>query len=173
MIISLALSVGVLGGLCTWLFLSTQAFLIWAAFIAWACFFHSGGDAAAFRTTIVSNVFGVAVAWATGLVLASLAPGPAVGAVIVGLSIALYILAAYIPAFSSIPAVTYGYAATFAFLTQNADAFTPAAMLSLSGRNALLLVPFSMILGACFAYASALCAARIQQVLAQPERRPV
>ncbi|MFS8038880.1 DUF1097 domain-containing protein [Xanthobacter sp. AM11] len=172
MIISLALSVGVLGGLCTWLFLSTQAFLIWAAFIAWACFFHSGGDAAAFRTTVVSNVFGVVVAWATGLVLATLAPGPAMGAVIVAISIALYILAAHIPAFSSIPAVTYGYAATFAFLTQNADAFTPAAMLSASGRNALLLVPFSMIIGAGFAFASAACAARIHQALLQPERNP-
>jgi hypothetical protein len=163
MIIPLAISVGLLGGVCTWLFLATNTFLIWAAFAAWACFYHSGGDAAAFRTTIVSNVFGVFIAWAAGLVLATVAPGPALGATIVAGSIAIYILAAYIPAFSSIPAVTYGYACTFSFLTQNADAFTPAVMLSASGRNALLIVPFSMIIGACFAYASALLAAKIHQ----------
>ena len=73
-------------------------------------------------------------------------------------------MAAHGPAFSSIPAVTYGYACTFAFLTQNADAFTPAAMLSASGRNALLIVPFSMVIGACFAYASAVFAAKLHQL---------
>lgn len=161
MIIPLAISVGLLGGVCTWLFLATNAFLIWAAFVAWACFYHSGGDAAAFRTTVVSNLFGVLVAWATGLALATIAPGAVLGATIVAASITIYILAAYIPAFSSIPAVTYGYACTFSFLTQNADAFVPAAMLSNSGRNALLIVPFSMVIGACFAFASAKLADRI------------
>ncbi|MFD1703395.1 DUF1097 domain-containing protein [Methylopila henanensis] len=161
MIIPLAISVGLLGGICTWAFLATNAFLIWAAFAAWACFYHCGGDAAAFRTTVVSNAFGVLVAWSAGLALALVAPGPALGAVIVAISIVAYILAAHIPAFSSIPAVTYGYACTFSFLTQNADAFTPAAMLSASGRNALLIVPFSMIIGACFAFASAKLAAWI------------
>lgn len=168
MIIPLAISVGLLGGVCTWLFLATNAFLIWAAFVAWACFYHCGGDAAAFRTTIVSNLFGVLVAWATGLALATVAPGPVLGATIVAASIALYILAAHIPAFSSIPAVTYGYACTFSFLTQNADAFTPAALLSASGRNALLIVPFSMIIGACFAFASAKFAARVHGFAPKP-----
>ncbi len=168
MIIPLAISVGVLGGVCTWLVLSTNAFLIWAAFVAWACFYHSGGDAAAFRTTIVSNLFGVVVAWATGLALASLAPSPFWGAVIVAASIAIYILAAFIPAFASIPAVTLGYASTFAFLTQNPDAFRPAVMLSASLRNALFLVPLSMIIGACFAFASAVGARKINAMTSRP-----
>lgn len=168
MIIPLAISVGLLGGVCTWLFLATNTFLIWAAFVAWACFYHCGGDTAAFRTTVVSNVFGVLVAWATGLALATIAPGPVLGATIVAASITLYILAAYIPAFSSIPAVTYGYACTFSFLTQNPDALTPAAMLSASGQNALLIVPFSMIIGACFAFASAKLAARIHGLTPKP-----
>ena len=172
MIIPLAISVGLLGGVCTWLFLATNAFLIWAAFAAWACFYHSGGDAAAFRTTIVSNLFGVVVAWTAGLALSMIAPGPALGATIVAASIAIYILAAYIPAFSSVPAVTYGYACTFSFLTQNADAFTPAVMLSASGRNALLIVPFSMIIGACFAFASAKLAVWIHSLAPKPSVSP-
>ncbi|MFC7052595.1 DUF1097 domain-containing protein [Hansschlegelia quercus] len=164
MIIPLAISVGLLGGVCTWLFLATNAFLIWAAFAAWACFYHCGGDPAAFRTTVVANLFGVVVAWSAGLALATIAPGPVLGATIVAASIAIYILAAYIPAFSSIPAVTYGYACTFSFLTQNADAFTPTIMLSASSRNALLIVPFSMIIGACFGFVSAKLAGWIHGV---------
>ncbi|MCX5495624.1 DUF1097 domain-containing protein [Kaistia dalseonensis] len=165
MIIPLAISVALLGGVATWLFMATNAFLIWAAFVAWACFYHSGGDATAFRTTIISNVFGVVVAWAAGLALVSFPGGPVWGATIVALSIFIYILAAHIRLFASIPAVTYGYACTFAFLTQNADAFTPEVMLSATGRNALILIPFSMIIGACFAYASALFAAQIDKLV--------
>lgn len=168
MIIPLAISVGLLGGICTWLFLATNAFLIWAAFAAWACFYHCGGDAAALRTTVVSNAFGVLVAWAAGLALAIVAPVPVLGAAIVAASIVIYILSAHIPAFSSIPAVTYGYACTFSFLTQNSDAFTPAVMLSASGRNALLIVPFSMVIGACFGFASAKIAAWIHGVMPKP-----
>ncbi|WP_042693789.1 DUF1097 domain-containing protein [Azospirillum sp. B506] len=165
MIISLAISVALLGGVATWLFMVSDAFLIWAAFVAWACFYHSGGDAAAFRTTVVSNLFGVAVAWTAGLVIAGVPGGAVWGASVVAVSIAVYILAAHIKAFSSIPAVTYGYACTFAYLTQNADAFTPGVMLSFSGRNALLLIPVSMIVGALFAYASAVLAAQISRIL--------
>jgi hypothetical protein len=38
-LVALALSVGVLGGIAAWLFLTVGAILIWAAFVAWACFF--------------------------------------------------------------------------------------------------------------------------------------
>jgi len=58
-LLSLALSVAVLGGIATWLFLSVGGILIWAAFTAWACFFHSGGNSAALWSTIVSNAFGL------------------------------------------------------------------------------------------------------------------
>jgi hypothetical protein len=165
MIIPLAISVSVLGGICTWLALATGTFLIWGAFVAWACFYHCGGDGLAFRTTIVSNLFGVVVAWTAGLALASLQPAAPLAAVIVAVSIAVYILAAFLPPFASIPSVTYGYACTFAFLTQNPDAFTRDVMLSLGARNALLLVPLSMIIGACFAYASALLAGRLGRAI--------
>lgn len=35
---SLAISVALLGGVCTWFTLSVGVLLIWAAFAAWACF---------------------------------------------------------------------------------------------------------------------------------------
>jgi hypothetical protein len=161
MINSIAISVAIIGGLVTWASLATGAFLIWAAFVACACFFNVGGDAAAFKTTIISNLFGVFVAWLTGLVVAEVSGGPALSALIVAISIVAYILAAHIKLLSAIPAVTYGYACAFAYLTQNANAFTPDVMLSASLGNALVVVPFSMIIGACFAYASALLAAQL------------
>jgi hypothetical protein len=164
MINSIAISVALLGGIVTWASLATGAFLIWAAFVSIACFYQSGGDISAFRTTIVSNALGAAVAWATGLVIAEISGGPAWGAMIVAISIVMYILAAHIKVFSAIPAVTYGYACTFAYLTQNADAFTPSVMLSASTQNALFLIPFSMIIGACTAYASALLAAKLNNL---------
>jgi hypothetical protein len=171
MINSLAISVAILGGLTTWASLATGAFLIWAAFVACACFYQSGGDLTAFKTTIISNIFGVVVAWATALVVAEFSGGPAWAAAIVAISIAIYIMAAHIKVFSAIPAVTYGYACTFAYLTQDADAFTPSVMLSVSAKNALFLIPLSMIIGACFAYASALLAAQFRNVFAPQMER--
>ena len=57
-IVATAVSVGVLGGVATWLFLSVGSILIWAAFAAWACYFHSGGDQAALKSTIICNILG-------------------------------------------------------------------------------------------------------------------
>ena len=168
MIKYIAISVAIIGGLVTWASLATGLFLIWAAFVACACFFNVGGDAAAFKTTIISNLFGVFVAWLTGLVVVIVSGGPALSALIVAISIVAYILAAYIKPFSAIPAVTYGYACAFAYLTQNQSAFTPDSMLSASLGNALVIVPFSMIIGACFAYASALLAAQLNDWFESP-----
>lgn len=159
-ITALAISVSICGVIATWLFLSVGSILIWAAFVAWACFYHSGGDEAAFRSTTTSNVFGVVVASTTALVIASVPGGQVLGptiwpALVVGVSIFIYILAANIPLFASIPGTTYGYASTFAFLLQTPDKFTPQAIGSLSFNSSYIVVSVSMIIGAMFAYASA------------------
>jgi hypothetical protein len=62
-VLATALSVGVLGAVCTWFFLTVGTILVWAAFVAWACFFHSDGDYAALKSTIVSNAFGSFMGW--------------------------------------------------------------------------------------------------------------
>mgnify|MGYP001566206216 FL=1 len=66
---ALSLSIGVLGGLAAWAFLSLGGILIWAAFLGWACFFHTGGDNNALRNTIVGNVFGSVSAWIAAVVI--------------------------------------------------------------------------------------------------------
>lgn len=166
-----ALSVAILGGIATWLFLSVGTILIWAAFVAWACFFHSGADVAALRSTITSNVFGVFVGATTGLAIVGWGvpvalSGPIWVAMLVFFSVIIYILASRIRWFESVPGTTYGYACAFAFLTQNQGYFTVQSLTSISLENAYLVVPLSMIIGAVFGYGSSRLAATIQNSFA-------
>lgn len=159
-ITSLAISVSVCGFAAVWLYLTMGSILIWAGFVAWACFFTLGGDANAFRTTIICNTFGVFVASTAAVIIVLVPLGDVLGgavwpALIVGLTIAAYILAANIPVFASIPGTTFGYASTFAYLLQTPDRFTADALLSPTLLSSYFVLPLSMALGACFAFASA------------------
>jgi hypothetical protein len=162
LLIALSISISLLGGIATWAFLSAWSgpVLIWAAFVAWGCFYHSGGDDAALKNTIVGNIFGVVCAWTAAVVillipLATALTLPVWAGIVVGLTVLVVVLAAHIPAFSVIPASVYGYASTFAFLLQTPQALTVESLTALNFGNALLIVPASMILGALFGYASA------------------
>ena len=59
-LVALAVSIGLLGGVATILYLKV-GLLIWAGFLAWACFFHSGGNNAALQSTIICNIFGLSL----------------------------------------------------------------------------------------------------------------
>ncbi len=62
---ALALSIGLLGGVATYLYLSDPLVLglqIWAAFIAWASFYHCGGKIQGFISSILANLWGVVMA---------------------------------------------------------------------------------------------------------------
>ena len=125
-IVATAVSVGVLGGIATWLFLSIGSILIWAAFAAWACYFHSGGDQAALKSTIICNILGVVAAWVAALVilaipLAEVLTLPVWAGIVVIITVAIYILLAQVEVFASVPGTTYGYACTFAYLLQTPD----------------------------------------------------
>ena len=156
---ALFVSVGVLAGVATWLFLFVGPILIWAAFVAWACFFHSGGNEDALKSTVYSNLFGVLAAWIAAIIILAI---PAAGSItlpvwagiVVAVTVGGYILAAHVKALSSIPGTTYGYGCTFAFLLQTPDKLSLDNLLSLSLDNALFVVWVSMIIGAGFAYAS-------------------
>lgn len=157
---SLAISVSICGFFAVWFYLSVGNLLVWAGFVAWACFFALGGNAAAFRTTVICNAFGVFVASTAAVIIVTVPMGDVLGAevwpaLMVALTIAAYILASRIPAFSNIPATTFGYAATFAYLLQTPDRFSAQALLSPTFMSAYLVLPVSMFIGACFAFASA------------------
>ena len=157
-LVALSVSIGLLGGIATILYLKV-GLLIWAGFIAWACFFHSGGDGNALRNTIVGNAFGAFCAWLAALIilhfpLADSLTLPVWAGIVVGLTVMAMCLAAHIKAFSVIPASVYGYAATFAYLLQTADTMTKDKLMSASMANALLAVIISMAIGALFGLAS-------------------
>ncbi|WP_167434434.1 DUF1097 domain-containing protein [Mesorhizobium helmanticense] len=161
-----ALSVGILGAICTWTFLSIGTVLVWAAFVAWACFFQSGGDDAALKNTIVSNIFGCFMGWLGAVMILGLPIGDLVGpqiwsATVVFITVVIYILASQIPALASVPGTTFGYACTFAFLLQTPDRLALPKLLSASFDNSLVVVPVSMVAGALFGFVSAKLAAAL------------
>ena len=104
----LALSIGVLGGVATWLSFGPLAGLvtIWAIFIGWAQYFHNG----------------------------DLLTAP----VWVAVTVFILVMGASIPAFSVIPSAVYGYAATAAYAihvggsTSAMDMTNPVLVVSLS-----------------------------------------
>ena len=156
-LVALSVSIGVLGGIATILYLK-MGLLIWAGFIAWACFFHSGGDSNAFKNTVVCNLFGAVCAWVAALLI--LSPmgglsGEVWAAIVVAITVLVLCLAAHVKALSSIPASVYGYASVFAYLLGNASAnLTKENLMSFGKANALVLVFISMLVGAIFGLVS-------------------
>ena len=155
-LVALSVSIGVLGGIATILYLNV-GLLIWAGFLAWACYFHAGGNDTALKNTIVCNIFGSFCAWVAALIIVSVSvtlPNAVWPGIVVGVTVLAMCLAAHIPALSAIPASVYGYAATFAYLLQTQGALTRENLLSASMANALVIVAVSMALGAIFGMVS-------------------
>ena len=163
---ALSLSIGVLGGIATWAFLSLGGIVIWAAFIGWACFFHTGGDNKALQTTIVGNIFGSIVAWIAAVIilavpLADTLSLPLWAGIVVGVTVWVLCYGANFKPISSIPANVYGYAATFAYLLQTAEALGLQNLMSIGLGNAVITVSVSMAVGAVLGLASAKAAAAL------------
>jgi hypothetical protein len=156
---ALSLSIGILGGIATWLFLTVGGVLIWAAFIAWACFFHTGGDVNALRATIIGNLFGAVAATVAALAILMI-PGAATlglplwAGIVVAITAWAICIAANVKIFSVIPANVYGYAATFAFLLQTPEKLSVEALTSISMNNGLIVVGLSMVIGAVLGFIS-------------------
>ncbi len=155
---ALALSIGVLGGIATWLFLGPLggALAIWAAFIAWGCFFHCGGSESGLQSAILGNIAGAIIAgitlWvATQTGLADKIGLPIWAGICVGIGVAAIVLLANVEIFAAIPAQVYGFASVVALtlLTNAAGDLTSASM-----ANPVVVVILSMIVGAVFGWVS-------------------
>jgi hypothetical protein len=153
-LIALALSVGVLAVIDTWLFVVPLAAflpgLVWISFIAWGCHFHSGGGIKGTTTAIVGMSFGalvgmVAVILATD-VLGGL--GDFAAPVAVGLGAAVICLASALPLLSTVPASVYGFAAIAG----------PILLAGMAPTEAIIPTIVSVIIGAAFGYVSEMLA---------------
>lgn len=154
LITALAIVIGVLGAVATYLFLGPGAGLnlqIWAAFIAWASFFHCGGGEAGLKASVPANVWGSLLATAALIAVGKTGAGVPGIALIVGVTVAIMIFGANLPLLAAIPAAVYGYACTAAFglLVTGADATANTLQAS-----PFLNISASMVVGALFGYVS-------------------
>jgi hypothetical protein len=155
---ALAISVGVLGAIATWLFLGPLggALAIWAAFIAWGGYFHCGGKEHGLQSAILCNAAGAIIAGITLMVatkagLADKLGLPVWAGICVGIGVAAMVLLGNIPVFASIPAQVYGFASVVAYtLMKDAAGNLTAASL----ENPVVIVILSMMVGAVFGYVS-------------------
>jgi hypothetical protein len=159
LITALAVSIGLLGGVATWLFLGPIGGLglsIWAAFIAWASFYHCGGKEAGLQKTIVHNVFGAIIGWIALILITQIPLAASIGlplwaGVAVAITVFILVYAAKNPMLSDIPAAVFGFAsvAAYALAGGKLGTLTAAAF-----DNPLVNVVVSMVVGAVFGYVS-------------------
>ena len=157
LVTALAISIGGLGGLATWVCLGMVSGLqIWAIFIAWGCFYHCGGGEKGLRDTIVCNIAGAVIAWIALLIIVNTGgiggalPAGLWAGIVVGVTVAILVLLANMPALATIPAMVYGYASVAAFFLLSGTANVMAADFT----NPLIAVVVSMVIGAILGWVS-------------------
>ena len=157
---ALAISIGALAAVITFLFLGPMSGLglsVWASFIAWATFYHCGGKEAGLIKTITHNIFGSVLAWIALLAITQLPLAGSLGlplwaAICVGITVFILVMAASSPTLSDIPASVFGYAPVAAYALEHKDALGMVTSASLG--NPLLNIIVSMAIGAAFGYVS-------------------
>lgn len=154
LVTALALVIGALGALATWLFLDPLSGLglqIWAAFIAWGSFYHCGGGEGGLKNAIVGAIWGALMATVALLLIPIIGMGNVGVAIAVGLTVFAMIMGAHVPLLSVIPAAVYGYASTAAFALLKSGAAADSASIATSP---FLNIVASMAIGAVFGYVS-------------------
>ena len=147
---ALAVSVGVLAVVATWLFglhaLADGKLQVWQAFIAWGCYFHSGGKFAGGRATVLCMSFGALVGMVAVMLAGQLGGLGALAApVAVGLGAAIICLASAIPLLAVIPASVYGFASIAGLILLGAGVSPTAALIPTIA---------SVVIGAVFGFVS-------------------
>lgn len=151
-ITALAISIGLLGAVATYLFLTIGTLQIWIGFIGWASFYHCGGGSAGLTKSVAANLWGVVCAFVALLVITQVNPGlPGVlwPSIVVGVTAAILVLGAKIEAFSVIPATVYGYASTARY-----GLLSGASPTEINLANPLICVSLSLVIGGLFGIVS-------------------
>ncbi|HEX2449940.1 MAG TPA: DUF1097 domain-containing protein [Gemmatimonadales bacterium] len=145
MLLALALSIGVLIAIWTYIALGPAALPVWAGIVAWGCFFAAGGKTDGLLKTIASNLSGVFWAFVALTVANRVAPGNlAALSALVGVIAAAMVLQSRISLLAFIPGAFLG-AATAVSVVVGASGTYPKAIAAL-------------VAGAVFGYVSELLA---------------
>lgn len=149
LLFALTVSIGLLAVVATWLFLGPLAALgvqIWQAFVAWASFYNNGGKTEGATKTAVCMTFGAVVGMLSVMLAGQLGGLGALAApVAVGIGAAVIVLAAHLPALSTIPACVYGFACVAGLILLGKD-MTPTA--------AIVPTVVSILIGTAFGWLS-------------------
>ena len=151
-ITALAVSIGLLGAVATYLFLTVGVIQIWIGFIGWASFYHCGGGVDGLRKSVLANLWGVVMAYIALLLITQVntgLPGVLWPSIVVGVTAAILVLGAKIEAFSIIPATVYGYASTAGY-----GLLSGASLTTLTAANPLICVALSLVIGGMFGIVS-------------------
>lgn len=151
-ITALAISIGLLGAVATWLFLTVGTIQIWIGFIGWASFYHCGGGVEGLRKSVSANLWGVVMATIALLLITQVNPGwPGVlwPSLVVGVTAAILVLGAKFAPFSVIPATVYGYASTAGY-----GLLSGASLTTINLANPLICVAISLVVGGLFGIVS-------------------
>jgi hypothetical protein len=154
LVTALAVVIGALGALATWLFLDPLSALglqIWAAFIGWASFYHCGGGESGLKSAVLAGIWGAIMAAVAFALMPVVGMGTIGAALCVGVTVAIMILGAHTPLLSAIPAAVYGYASTAAFALLKSGAAVTSADIA---NSPLLNIAISLSIGAVFGYVS-------------------
>lgn len=151
MITALALAIGALAGVATYLCLGTGFGLqVWALFVGWGSFYHSGGGTSGMTKSAINHSWGVVIAALTLFVIGTVGGSVLMTSVIVAISVVVLVMGAHQALFSTIPAGVYGYASTAAFALLTGVAIgDPNAMGQAAG-----VVLVSLIIGNAFGFVS-------------------
>lgn len=147
-ITALAVSIGLLGAVATYLFLTIGTIQIWVAFLGWASFYHCGGGVDGLRKSIAANLWGVVMAFIALLLITQVntgLPGPLWPSIVVGVTAGILVLGAKIEAFSVIPATVYGFASTAGY-----GLLSGASLTTFDLANPLFCVAVSLVVGNLF-----------------------
>lgn len=112
--VALALVVGVVGGILTWLYVGPLAALglfVPATFMGAACYFAAGGDVPALKKSMPANIWGVVMGTIT-LIVAGFVSGAALTGVVVGAGTLVLILGALVPLLEFVPGAVIAFAMT-------------------------------------------------------------
>lgn len=151
-ITALAISIGLLGGVATWAFLTIGTLQIWIAFLAWASFYHCGGGVGGMSKSLICNIWGAVIGFVALLLIFKVNPGlPGMiwPSLVVGITAFVLVMGAKSPTLDAIPASVYGYAAIAGYgLLAGAD------IAAMTLANPLVCTVLSLALGAVFGLVS-------------------
>ncbi|MEJ3653449.1 DUF1097 domain-containing protein [Actinomycetes bacterium KLBMP 9759] len=158
--VALALVIGVIGAILTWLYvgpLAAAGLFIPATFLGAASYFTAGGTTAGLVPSIASNVWGI-IGGVVALLLVGMSGGNAllIG-LYVGIMTAVVILGALVPLLSHVPGTVLGFATTAAF-----GLLTDAAALDVAlGTGPFTVMVLSFVIGNLYGWVSSMLVARL------------